>query len=128
MTNDRASVSLQGYTRDLLAAERRTVMVGAAGLVFGFGALVLASAQATKVFAATANQLLGLHNDLIRKGEREHAATKAEMATKAEVEPIKDFVAAERSRSITTGKFVAGIAATAAIAIPAGALIANLWG
>lgn len=120
-----AKVSLKDHY-DAVNSERRYADTMRSLAIIGtLGALILSIQQAAKVYAATASQLLSLHNDLIRKGERDTAETKREMATKAEVEPLKAFVDGERQSSVTTGKLITYLLSVAVIAVMVGIAIGN---
>lgn len=121
-------VRLKSYIEAVNAEMRRTDNMRAIAIVGTFGALVFGIQQAVKVYSATANQLLSLHNDLIRKGERDHAEVKRDMATKAEVEPLKSFVDNERGGSTASGKFWGAIVIVATLAVAIGFGLANLVG
>ena len=121
-------VRLKSYIDAVNAEQRRTGNMRALAIVGTFGALVLGIQQAVKIQATTADKLLSLHNDLIRKSERATAEIKAEMATKAEVEPIRAFVDNERGSSTASAKFWAAIVIVGTFAVAIGFGLANLTG
>lgn len=87
----------------------------------------LAAEQLARTVALTEIKgTMTFHNDLIRKGERTYADTKAEMVTKAEFRPVADFVERERGSGVTSGKFWAALAFASTLAMTAGFGLASL--
>lgn len=84
--------------------------IGGTSAAMFFGIL-----SAVKVYAENNSKLLALHNDLIRKGERDRAETTSQMATKAEVEPLKAFVEGERRTNANSGQTRTWVIAAVAI-------------
>lgn len=119
----RSYVDETGRLRD------RATLFGFAAIIGTFGALVVSTQQAVKVYASTADKLLSLHNDLIRKGEREHAAVIRDMATKAEIEPLRADMERRQGSTMTTGRVVTALGIVATLAMTFGFGVAHLiWG
>lgn len=123
-----SKVRLKSYI-DAINAERarsdnaRLLGVLGTGAAMFFGILTSIS-----VYAETQGKLLSLHNDLIRKGERDAAELRATMATKDEVAPVKDYVSRETGSATTTGKMITYLFATATLAAGVGAAVMNWIG
>lgn len=99
-------------------------MVALVGLAF---VVDTKNGRAINVFAKSIDELLRLHNDLIRSGERKAAELSATMATKAQVAPLETYVAGEQASSVTKGRVWTIGLAVAAIAFPGGFAIAQLF-
>jgi len=87
-------VPLKEHLEEISAANRRTIIVGIAGVSAVGGAILWGMMKATAVALTKADQILAAHNDLIRKGERDSAASKATYITRDSVRAAVTMLAA----------------------------------
>lgn len=77
-------VRLKSYVDAINAEQRRTVNAQMTAV----GVAIVSQMIAAFIFSRSTSTLFSLHNDLIRSNERSTATTKAEMATKSEMDGV----------------------------------------
>lgn len=116
----------KAYVDATNAEQRRADNWRSLAILGTLGALIFSIQQAVKVYAASNSNLFSLHNDLIRKGERERAEQSLTFATKEEVAPLKVAHDRQVGSSMTSGKFFGYLIVAVTLAMTLGFGIANL--
>jgi hypothetical protein len=126
MSDDRATISDKCYVDALLAERARTDNSRLIGMAATSAAMFFGVLTAVSVYAGTSTERSNLHNDLIRKGEREAAEIRQSLATKAEVgsltiqvEKLEKVIDANMNKSMGAGKLatIIGISVGGAVSL-----------